>query len=317
VPIRRDKSMSAQTAPDTRYQHVVPGVAEANSRFGRNSPGLLASLGCAAFLLISAPALGQILGTASNFAVLGATPSVTNTGATIVSGNVGVWPAGSITGFPPGLVTNGTLHRGNAIAQQAQSDTTAAYIILAGLTSAPILPALGGQSLGPGVYNAGAADLTGTLTLTGPGLYVFQVSSLVTANGPGAAIVNLLGGATPCDVWWQVSNSAAIGTFSAIQGNILALTSITLDTSASLQGRALARNGTVTLNNNAVTACTGGGGGVFPAGAPPGTAFVVGAPAAIPTGEGIATPTLSEWAMVMLAALLAIAGFAVMRRRAR
>lgn len=261
----------------------------------------------AALVLAGAPASAQILGTASNFAVLGATPNVTNTGPTLVSGSVGVWPAMSITGFPPGLIVPGTgfLHPGDAIAQQAQTDTTAAYLQLAGLVSGAIAPALGGQVLTPGVYNAGAANLTGVLTLDGPGLYVFQTTALTTASGPGAAVVSLINGATPCDVWWQVGSSAAFGTFTAFQGNVLALTSITIGTSASIQGRALARNGTVTLDSNAITACTGG--------TAPG--FLV--PPIIPNlflaGTGI--PTLSEWAMILLAALMVMAAGVTLSRR--
>ena len=268
---------------------------------------LRGALTFAAFFLACAPAAAQILGTASSFAVLGATPSVTNTGPSVISGSVGVWPALSITGFPPGVIAPGTgaLHPGDAIAQQAQTDTTAAYIALAGLASAPIAPALGGQSLTPGIYNAGAANLTGTLTLNGPGLYVFQTTALTTASGPGASVVNLINGATPCDVWWQVGSSASIGTFSAMRGNIVALTSITIATGASLQGRALARNGTVTLDSNAISVCTGGT-------VPP---FTV-PPAGAPGGGPIPTPTLSEWAMILLSMLLAMAGFAAMRRRA-
>jgi hypothetical protein len=288
---------------------VAPRFAGPTSRATRNCPGFLASAGLAAFLLSCAPAWAQLLGSASNFAVLGATPSVSNTGSSVITGSVGVWPAASITGFPPGLIVPGTgsLNIGDAVAQQAQTDTTAAYLALAGLVSAPVLPALGGQSLTPGVYNAGAATLTGTLTLNGPGLYVIQATSLTTASGPGASVVNLIGGATPCDVWWQIGSSAAIGTFSAVQGNILALTSITLGTSATLQGRALARNGTVTLDGNAVTACSGGTapGFIVPA-------FGIGAGIG-----GVLVPTLSEWAMALLAALLAVAGFAAMRKRAR
>ena len=249
----------------------------------------------ALFLLAGAPAAAQILGSASNFAVLGATPNVTNVGPTVVTGSVGVWPAASITGFPPGSIVpgSGNLHRGDTVAQQAQTDTTAAYNVLAGLVSAPILPALGGQVLTPGVYNAGAADLTGTLTLNGPGLYVFQTTSLTTASGPGAAIVSLINGATPCDVWWQVGSSATLGTFTAFQGNVLALTSITIATSASLQGRALARNGTVTLDSNVVNACAGG--------STPG--FVV--PPLAPAAAGARPiPTLSQWALMLLAALM-------------
>jgi hypothetical protein len=302
-----DNAMNAQIASTTQSQQVVPRVAKADSRFSRTYPGLLASLGFVALLLAPAPALAQLLGRASNFAVLGATPNVTNTGPSVITGNVGVWPALSITGFPPGSIVPGTgfLHLGDTIAQQAQSDTTTAYNTLAGLVSTPILPALGGQLLTPGVYNAGAADLTGTLTLNGPGLYVIQTTALTTASGPGASIVSLTNGATPCDVWWQVGSSAAIGTFSAVQGNILALTSITIATSASLQGRALARNGTVTLDTNNITACSGG----------TASGFIVPAAVAIPPSVGVST--LSEWAMGMLAALLAIAGFAAMRRKAK
>ena len=218
-----------------------------------------------------------------------------------------MFPAASITGFPPGAIVPGTgsLHLADAVAQQAQTDTTAAYLTLAGLAGAAAGPGLGGLTLTPGVYNVGAADLTGTLTLNGPGLYVFQATSLTTASGPGAAIVALTNGATACDVWWQVGSSAAIGTFTAMQGNILALTSITIGTSATLQGRALARNGTVTLASNAVTACSGG--------TAPG--FLVPAAALVATAQGI--PTLSQWALVLLAALLAIAGAVAIGTRAR
>lgn len=257
----------------------------------------------ATLVLSCAPAAAQLLGTASQFAVLGATPSVTNVGPTVVVGSVGIFPAASITGFPPGAIVPGTgvLHLADAIAQQAQTDTTTAYNVLAGLAGAAIAPALGGQTLTPGVYNAGAANLTGTLTLNGPGLYVFQTTALTTAAGPGAAAVALTNGATPCDVWWQVGSSAALGTFTAFQGNVLALTSITLGTSASVQGRVLARNGAVTLDSNAINACAGG--------STPG--FIV--PAFFSAGSGVA-PTLSEWSMALMALLLAVTGYAALRR---
>lgn len=271
----------------------------------------VASAGFAALLLVSAPALAQLLGTASNFAVLGATPNVTNTGLSVITGNVGVWPALSITGFPPGSIVPGSgfLHFGDTIAQQAQSDTTTAYTTLAGLSGTSIPPALGGQTLTPGVYSAGAADLTGTLTLNGPGLYVIQTTALTTAAGPGMSSVSLINGATPCDVWWQVGSSAAIGTFSAVQGNVLALTSITLGTGATLQGRALARNGTVTLDTNTITACSGG------AAAPPGFTVPGVVPIPPPSAVPTAVPTLTQWAMIGLTLLLALVGFAAMRRR--
>ena len=257
-------------------------------------------------LALSATAQAQLLGTAGQFAVLGAVPNVTNLGPSVVTGSVGVFPALSITGFPPGIIVPGTgrLHFGDGVAQQAQTDNTAAYGVLAGLASAPILPALGGQVLIPGIYNAGAANLTGTLTLNGPGLYVIQTTSLTTAAGPGASQVVLTNGATACDLWWQVGSSAAIGTFSQMQGNILALTSITIATGASLSGRALAQTGTVTLDTNAITACSGG--------STPG--FVVNA---LFGGNAGDVPTLSQWALILLATLLAFTALVQMRRRAR
>ena len=258
----------------------------------------------AVFLLSPILVHAQLLGTASQFAVLGATPNVTNTGPTIVVGSVGVFPAASITGFPPGTIVLGTgvQHIADAVAQQAQTDTTTAYNTLAGLAGAALPPALGGQVLVPGVYNAGAANLTGTLTLNGPGLYVFQTTSLTTAAGPGAAIVALINGATPCDVWWQVGSSATLGTFTAFQGNVLALTSITLGTSASLGGRALARTGTVTLASNSVNACSGGSTPGFQV-----PVFFSGAAGFQPA------PTLSDWVLILLASLIAIAGLAGVR----
>jgi hypothetical protein len=259
--------------------------------------------------LVCTPALAQVLGTANTFAVLGANPSVTNIGPTVVVGSVGVFPAASITGFPPGQIVPGTGAQqiANAIAQQAQTDNTAAFGVLTGLASVAIPAQLGGQVLGPGVYRpiVGDFDLTGTLTLTTPGLYVFQTAAALTTSAGGTSAVNL-GGASPCDLWWTVPSSATVGTGSVMAGNILALTSITLGAGASLQGRALAQTGTVTLSSNAITACSGGStpGFIVPA-------FFAGALGANQT------PTLSEWAMILLAALLAIAGFRAARRHAR
>jgi hypothetical protein len=300
--------MNAQIASTTKSQHVVARGAEADSRFSRNYPGLLASLGFAALACVVSPAWAQnvSLGTAANFGVL-AGSAVTNTGPTVVTGNVGVWAGSSITGFPPGSIVPGSgfLHSADTVAQQAQSDLTAAYTDAAtrvcGTTIAGGL--LGGLTLTPGVYCIGAGNLTGTLTLNGAGVYIFQTASSLT-TAPGSSVV-LLGGAAACGVWWQVTSSATIDTTTAMAGNILALTSITLNTGASLNGRTLARNGLVSLASNNVTACSGGP-------APP-----VPPPAAILPGAGAGIPALSEWAMVMLAALLAIAGVAAMRRKAR
>ena len=258
-------------------------------------------------LVCASPALAQnvSLGTAANFGVL-AGSAVTNTGPTVVTGNVGVSPGTSITGFPPGSIAPGSgfLHSADSVALQAQSDLTTAYNDAATrVCGTPIAGGvLGGLVLTPGVYCMGAADLTGTLTLNGAGVYIFQMaSSLTTASASSVVLQN---GASACGVWWQVTSSATIGTASAMAGNILALTSITMTTGASLSGRTLARNGAVTLDSNTVTACTGG---PVPA-VPP--------PVPVPVVSGAAPiPTLSEWAMILLAGLMVIAAYGAMRRR--
>lgn len=193
-----------------------------------------------------------------DFSILAGT-TVTNTGPTVVNGNVGVWPGTAITGFPPGLIVNGIKHPGDAVAQTAQSQLTTAYNTLAGdpcpggnnLTGQDLGPA-GGRTLTSGTYCFNSsAQLTGALTLNGPGPYIFQIGSTLT-TGTGAS-VNLINGATAANVFWQVGSSATLGTNTAFVGNILALTSITLNAGVSLNGRALARNGAVTLSSNAVS----------------------------------------------------------------
>ena len=223
-----------------------------------------------AAFLIGATAAGQTtvpLGTADTYAVLGAS-TVTNTGLSAVTGDLGVSPGSAVTGFPPGVVVG--VIQTPAAAAIAQSDLTAAYNNAAGQASLASLAAnLGGQTLFPGVYNAagGTFGISGILTLDGQGnpnaVFILQAATtlITSAGAPGvpASQVLLIGGAQPCNVFWQVGSSATLGTYSIFQGNILALTSITLTTGASLTGRALARNGAVTLDTNAVTApfCSG------------------------------------------------------------
>ncbi len=216
------------------------------------SAGPLASIGFAAFLCGGSPALASIgVGTAEAFGVLGGS-TVTNTGNSVITGDLGVWPGLAITGFPPGIVS-GTTHKGDAVALQAQSDVTTAYNAFAGLACNTDLTGqdLGGLTLTPKVYCfSSSAQLTGTLTLSGAGVYVFQIgSTLTTASNSKIVLTN---GATACGVWWQVGSSATLGSTTAFKGSILALTSITLNTGASMTGRALARNGAVTLQDNAV-----------------------------------------------------------------
>ena len=197
------------------------------------------------------------LGTADTFAVL-AGSAVTNTGPSTVQGDVGVSPGSAVTGFPPGSVTDGTIHVADAVATQAKSDLTTAYNEAAGRALTVNLTGqdLGGLTLTPGVYFfASSAQMTGTLTLDAQGdpnaEFVFQIgSTLTTASNSSVVMIN---GGDPCDVYWQVGSSATLGTTTAFVGHILALTSITLNTGATLDGSALARNGAVTLDNNIIS----------------------------------------------------------------
>ncbi len=218
---------------------------------------LLASVGFAALLCSATPALAQtLLGTAQSFAVLGG-QAVTNTGPTVVTGDLGVSPGSAVTGFPPGIVL-GTIHMNDAVATQAQNDVTTAYNALAGMPCNTVLTGqdLGGLTLTPGVYCfATSAQLTGTLTLDAQGdpnaVFIFQIgTTLTTASNSRVQIIN---GGQPCNVFWQVGSSATLGTNTDFVGSILALQSITLNTGARISGRALARNGAVTMDNNTVT----------------------------------------------------------------
>jgi len=206
-----------------------------------------------------AAAINVNLGTADAFAVL-AGSTVTNTGPTVVFGNLGVSAGSAITGFPPGII-NGAMHDNDAVAGLAQNDLTTAYNFAANETSTQDLTGqdLGGLTLLPGVYTfSSMAQLTGTLTLNNLGnpnaVFVFQIgSTLTTASNSSVVFINS-GGDAGDSVFWQVGSSAALGTTTSFAGNILALTSITLNTGANITcGRALARNGAVTMDTNHVS----------------------------------------------------------------
>jgi Ice-binding-like/Bacterial Ig-like domain len=195
------------------------------------------------------------LGTACMFGILAATPAVANSGPTNVTGDIGIWPAAAITGFPPGTLT-GTEYAGDAVAQTAQGDLTTAYNFAAAAAGGAILTAdIGGQTLAPGVYKTTSAQpslgITGTLTLSGNGVYIFQIVSTLTTAANNSDVV-LSGGATAEDVFWQVGSSATLGTTTTFEGTIMAQASVSLDTGATLNGRALARTGAVTLLSNPV-----------------------------------------------------------------
>ncbi|WP_168429234.1 ice-binding family protein [Microbacterium sp. K24] len=196
------------------------------------------------------------LRTAAPFSVL-ASSTVTNTGPSVINGDLGLSPQTSITGFPPGIV-NGTIHPTDEVAAIAQRDLTTAYNVAAGLT--PIQSGLGdltGASLTPGVYSGGTLSVTGELTLAGTAesVWIFQAASTLTIGS--GAIVTVTGGASACNVFWQVGTSATIGTGAEFVGTVMADISVTAETAATITGRLLARTGAVTLDTNLLTAPTG------------------------------------------------------------
>jgi hypothetical protein len=223
-------------------------------------------LGCLLFCggVVGSPGVTRALlvdlGSAGGFAVLGAS-TVTNTGPTSLSGGLGVSPGTAITGFfgtvendGPG-VFQGAAHQGNAFAQEAQADALSAYNLLVAL---PVTQTLTGQGLGgltlvPGVYKFDtSAQLTGFLVLDGIGDYVFQIgTTLTTASSSRVEFIN---GADPFNhVFWLVGSSATLGSGTDFGGTIIADQSVDLITGASVDGRVIALNAAVTLDNNAIS----------------------------------------------------------------
>jgi hypothetical protein len=199
--------------------------------------------------LTALAATDPLLNSAGNFAVLSGA-GMTNTGPSWITGAIGASSAG-ITGFPPG--TAGPQHVGDSVYTTAETDLVGTYTRAAAEPTTTDYTGvnLGGLTLGPGVYNQTTAPtLTGTLTLSGGGVYIFKIgSTLVTASGSRVSLIN---GAQPCDIFWQVGSSATLNTSTTFVGNILALASIQMLTGATLNGRALARTAAVTLDTNRI-----------------------------------------------------------------
>src|SRR3984885_15475666 len=198
----------------------------------------------------------------ASFAILGGS-AITNTGPSVITGNVGLSPGTAITGFPPGtVVPPSAIFNSDATAIQAQIDLFNFYN---NLSASPATQDLSGQNLGgltltPGVYSfSSSAQLTGSLTLNGLGnpnaTFIFNIGSTLTTAS--ASSILLINGAQGSNVFFRVGSSATLGTTTVFQGDIIALTSITLDTGAGINcGAALAHNGAVTLINNAISICT-------------------------------------------------------------
>jgi hypothetical protein len=230
--------------------------------------GLIA---CAVFLASVNPQVGYArplplgtapsLGAAVSYAAMGGA-AVTNTGNSIIRGDLGLYPGLAVTGFPPGIVVPpGAIHAGDADALAAQNAATAAYNNLTGQACdfGPFGPTdLAGATLVPGVYcYSSTLQNSGTLTLNGlaTDVWIFKVGSALT-TGPGSVVT---GTGSKCNIFWQVTSSATLDTTTTFKGTIIALQSISMNNGVALNGRAWARNGALTLINDVIdpTGCAG------------------------------------------------------------
>jgi len=253
------------------WTNVVPGFPPIvafgvqRKRFGRGDDDWTTLVSALTPVVVPVPpasgpgpaGLAPALGLASTFEVLAAT-TITNTGPTVVNGDLGMSPGSAVTGFPPGVIT-GSVQIGTTLATNAQTDLTTAYNNLTARGPGTVVGTtdLGGSTLTPGVYSSASTMLisSGDLILDGQGnpgaVFVFIVGSALTVVTPRKVV--LINGAQAVNVFWAVGSSATIGVSSVLQGSILAVTSITLNTGATVVGRLLAQNGAVTLDSNPAT----------------------------------------------------------------
>lgn len=216
--------------------------------------GIALAIGLACVALpVAAQASAVGLGTAQSFVVL-AGSTATNSGPSVLNGDLGVSPGSALVGFGSPAVVNGATHATDGVAAQAQLDLTTAYNVAASQPASDLTGTdLGNRILSAGAYHfSSSAQLTGPLTLDAAGdpnaQFVFEIATTLTTAS--ASSVVLINGANPCNVYWQVGSSATLGTTTAFQGNVMALASISLNNGATVIGRLLARNGAVTLINN-------------------------------------------------------------------
>jgi hypothetical protein len=295
-------------ANEISHERKAPHMTHIGSRVPRRPPGYawlavvpVAAASAIAIFIASQPAAAAVapvgLGTAGSFAVLAGT-TVTNTGPSSISGNLGVSPGTAVTGFPPGTVSNGTIHSADGVAAGAQSDLTTAYNDAAGRSPTANVPGFigAGQTLSPGVYKASSSlEVGGSLTLDAGGdpnaVFIFQAPSTLITDSASSII--LTGDAQACDVFWQVGSSATLGTSSDFSGSILALTSISVNTGDTIAGRALARNGAVTLDDDTITvpACATASPTPTPTSTTPTPTPTPTRPAPTPTSTTSTTPT--------------------------
>lgn len=290
----------------------------------------ITALGAGALVLVgsvpaSAASIG--LGEASSFSVL-AGSTVTNTGPSVISGDVGVTPGRAVIGFPPATQLGTSLIYSGAPAGHPQLDLTTAYNAAAAAISTPMPTELGTTSPAPGVYSGalGTLGITGDLILDANGdanaEWIFQASStLITASGSRVLLVD---GASACNVFWQVGSSATLGTGSTMVGTVMALTSISTNSGTTVTGRLLARNGAVTLNNTVITTppeCVEAStfaavGGVTNSAGTPGGVPAVSPAATTPAATLAATAGSSAAIIAPIALAVVLVGLlAVVRRR--